>query len=91
VKAIIGHFREVKAMQAKQAIMEHGSKVLRSNPSGGGIGGWITRLLGCWHRDMSRPFSRGGQAYRTCLSCGASRKFNVGRWEMQGEFYYRAA
>ncbi|MDQ1708237.1 MAG: hypothetical protein QOJ88_1448, partial [Pyrinomonadaceae bacterium] len=24
-----------------------------------------------------------------CLSCGARRQFNVGRWEMQGDFYYR--
>jgi hypothetical protein len=23
------------------------------------------------------------------LSCGARRQFNLGRWEMQGDFYYR--
>ena len=49
----------------------------------------INRLFGCWHREMSRPFSRQGHTYRTCLSCGAQRQFNLGRWEMQGDFYYR--
>ena len=74
-------------MQTQKAIMVNNSNVLQSIPSGGGAG-WVTRLLGCWHKEMSRPFSHKGQAYRTCLSCGASRKFNVGSWEMQGSFYY---
>lgn len=75
-------------MQKKQAIMANNSNVLQNIPSGGGIGNLVTRLLGCRHKEMSRPFSNKGQAYRTCLNCGASRKFNVGRWEMQGSFYY---
>ena len=75
-------------MQKEQAIMANNSDVLQNIPSGGGIGNLVTRLLGCWHKEMSRPFSNKGQAYRTCLNCGASRKFNVGRWEMQGSFYY---
>ena len=49
----------------------------------------MNRLFGCWHSEMSRPFSSQGQTYRTCLSCGAQRQFNLKRWEMQGEFYYR--
>jgi hypothetical protein len=53
------------------------------------VGGWVARLFGCWHTEMSRPFSHQGQAYRTCLSCGAQRKFNLGNWETQGDFYYR--
>ena len=75
-------------MQTREAIMANNSNVLQNIPSGGGIGNWVTRVLGCWHKEMSRPFSNKGQAYRTCLNCGASRKFNVGRWEMQGSFYY---
>jgi len=75
-------------MQAQQAIMTNNSRVLAGIPSGGGVGGWITRLLGCWHKEMSRPFSHNGYSYRTCLDCGASRRFNVGSWEMQGKFYY---
>jgi hypothetical protein len=37
---------------------------------------------------MSRPFSRDGRSYRSCLNCGAQRQFNLGNWEMQGGFYY---
>jgi hypothetical protein len=55
------------------------------------IGTWLTRILGCWHTEMSRPLSIGGQTYRTCLDCGAQRQFNTGNWEMQGNFYYRRA
>ena len=54
-----------------------------------GVTGFITKLFGCWHKEMSRPFSLHGQTYRTCLDCGARRHFNVGSWEMQGDFYYR--
>ena len=49
---------------------------------------WITSLFGCWHLQMSRPFSHNGQAYRSCLHCGAQRKFNLKSWEMQGDYYY---
>jgi|SRR5882672_2418650 len=49
---------------------------------------WIGRVFGCWHREMSRPFSSDGQTYRACLNCGARRSFNVSRWEMRGNFYY---
>jgi hypothetical protein len=55
------------------------------------IGDFMARVFGCWHLEMSRPFSHHGQAYRVCLDCGAQRKFNLGNWEMQGEFYYQRA
>jgi hypothetical protein len=71
------------------AVIENSSKVAQTIPSGGGIGKFVTRLFGCWHKNMSRPFSNKDQAYRTCLDCGASRRFNVGNWEMHGDFYYR--
>ena len=48
----------------------------------------MARVFGCRHADMSRPFSRDGRAYRSCLNCGAQRQFNLGNWEMQGGFYY---
>jgi len=54
----------------------------------GRFGDFVARILGCWHTQMSRPFSHQGQAYRSCLNCGAQRKFNLGNWEMQGSFYY---
>ena len=55
----------------------------------GKIGNLITRVFGCWHAELSRPFSRDGRAYRTCLNCGAQRQFNLGNWEMQGKFFYK--
>ena len=54
----------------------------------GKIGNFVARVFGCWHAELSRPFSRDGRAYRTCLNCGAQRQFNLGTWETQGNFYY---
>ena len=47
-----------------------------------------SRIFGCWHVHMSRPFSRGNETYRTCVTCGARRRFDLERWEMAGSFYY---
>lgn len=55
------------------------------------VGMWITRLFGCWHTEMSRPFSHHGKAYRSCLNCGAQRQFNLRNWQMQGDFYYHVS
>lgn len=48
----------------------------------------MARVFGCRHADMSRPFSRDGRSYRSCLNCGAQRQFNLGNWKMTGGFYY---
>jgi hypothetical protein len=50
--------------------------------------GLINRLIGCSHRDLSRPFVDGNIAYRSCLTCGARRQFNVDTFESFGKFYY---
>ncbi len=52
------------------------------------ISNLMARVFGCRHAEMSRPFSRDGRAYRSCLNCGAQRQFNLGNWEMTGGFYY---
>jgi len=76
-------------MQTQQAVIQNSSVLMQKIPSGGGIGSLVTRVFGCWHKQMSRPFSNNqGQAYRTCLDCGASRRFNVRNWEMQGRYYF---
>ena len=54
----------------------------------GTVKGWLNRLMGCWHMELSRPFSSDGKGYRVCLSCGAHRQFNLKNWKMQGDFYY---
>ena len=46
------------------------------------------RIFGCRHVNMSRPFSRGNETYRTCVACGARRRFDLEQWEMVGSFYY---
>jgi len=41
----------------------------------------------CWHRKMSRPFTRDGETYRVCLRCGIRRKFDLKRWQTTGSYY----
>ena len=48
----------------------------------------FARLLGCWHTDMSRPVTVGGETYRVCMDCGARRRFDTGGWMMHGPYYY---
>ena len=51
----------------------------------------ITKLFGCWHGDMGRPFTNGKMAYRTCLKCGARRQFDPQTMETYGNFYFPPA
>ena len=48
----------------------------------------LQRLLGCWHLKLSLPFTRGTDTYRTCIRCGARRRFDLEQWKMTGGFYY---
>lgn len=48
----------------------------------------FTKLFACWHRNMSRPFTRANETYRVCLNCGAYRRFDTERWRMCGSYYY---
>ena len=52
---------------------------------------WLTRIFGCWHQEMSRPFTLRAESYRVCLECGAHRRFNPHTWEMTGPYYYEVA
>ena len=77
-------------MLTAQAIVENHQKLVITNASSqiGGIGGFLTKMFGCRHKEMSRPLSLYGQTYRTCLACGARRQFNLKNWEMEGDYYY---
>ena len=44
-------------------------------------------LLFCWHRKMSRPFTRDGETYRVCLRCGVHRQFDLKEWKSKGDYY----
>jgi len=50
--------------------------------------GLLAKLFGCPHKSLSRPFSHGTVGYRTCLKCGARKKFNPETLETSGGFYY---
>jgi hypothetical protein len=92
MKTFWGDKKEEKVMQAGQLTIAT-PNIGQINPSSltAKIGGLMARVFGCWHLEMSRPFSHQGQAYRVCVSCGAQRKFNLGNWEMQGNYYYQRA
>jgi hypothetical protein len=53
--------------------------------------GILTKLFGCWHDNISRPFVDGKTAYRTCLKCGARKRFNPETLLTEGDFYYPPA
>lgn len=52
------------------------------------ITGVLRRAFGCWHLQMSLPFTRDTETYRTCVSCGARRRFDLDEWAMVGDFYH---
>lgn len=48
-------------------------------------------IFGCQHREMSRPFSRQGETYRVCITCGARRQFDEKTWNSSGRHYHKPA
>ena len=50
--------------------------------------GFFSKIFGCGHQDLSRPFSNGKFGYRVCLNCGARKQFNVETLETFGSFYF---
>jgi hypothetical protein len=72
-----------------KAILKEVTFVMQAGQEKRRIGNLMARVFGCRHGELSRPFSHGGRAYRSCLTCGAQRQFNLGNWQMQGDFYYR--
>lgn len=50
--------------------------------------GLMAKLFGCWHNNISRPFTLGKTSYRICLECGARRQFNPETLETKGGFYF---
>jgi hypothetical protein len=50
--------------------------------------GFFSKIFGCGHQDISRPFSNGKFGYRVCLNCGARKQFNAETLETFGSFYF---
>lgn len=50
--------------------------------------GILARIFGCWHRNLTRPFTSGGEAYRACLHCGARKHFDTDSRQTYGSFHF---
>jgi hypothetical protein len=44
-------------------------------------------VFGCWHRNLSRPFTLSGWTYEVCLNCG--QKFAYDRAEIMSGVVHR--
>ena len=77
--------REVGIVQAvfQETLVDQAGLTDRTNR----VNNVFRRVLGCWHRHMSLPFTRGNETYRTCVDCGARRRFDLEQWRMVGAFY----
>jgi hypothetical protein len=50
--------------------------------------GFMGKIFGCSHQNISRPFTHGKISYRCCLQCGARKQFDPETLETFGGFYY---
>lgn len=50
--------------------------------------GLAVAVFGCWHGKLSRPFSKNRVSYRTCVKCGARKRFDPNTFSTFGAFYY---
>ena len=53
--------------------------------------GLLGALFGCWHKEISRPFTIGNNSYRACLHCGARKHFDAQTLKTYGSFHYPPA
>lgn len=60
----------------------------RNVDSSGKPVGLLASLFGCWHKDLSRPFTTKNGSYRVCTDCGARRMFDTKSFKTLGRFYY---
>ena len=50
--------------------------------------GFVGKFFGCWHEEISRPFSHEKTSYRSCLKCGARKQFDAETLRTFGSFYF---
>jgi hypothetical protein len=60
----------------------------RTNGSFGKKIGFLGTVFGCWHKELSRPFTSKRMSYRSCLACGARKQFDPNNLTTIGPFYY---
>ena len=75
-----------------QAILEQNriaeAVINRTDRVFGGKIGLFGALFGCWHKQLSRPFTIGRDSYCACLQCGARKQFDTQTLQMFGSFHY---
>jgi len=85
----------IKGNTAMQGILEQNiiaeSLINRTKGSFGKKIGIVGSLFGCWHKDLSRPFTTKKSSYRACLECGARKEFDPRSLRTSGPFYYPPA
>ncbi|MEP6924866.1 MAG: hypothetical protein ABI954_10410 [Pyrinomonadaceae bacterium] len=50
--------------------------------------GFFVGIFGCWHKELSRPFTTANNSYRVCLNCGARRHFDTETLKTYGQYYF---
>ena len=84
--------RELQAWEVKQMIsILAGQRPPGSKSDRYAFGkkiGVIASLFGCRHNNLSRPFTTNKVSYRTCLSCGARKRFDPEKLVTHRAFYY---
>ena len=50
--------------------------------------GIVGKIFGCWHKELSRPFTNQRKSYRACLNCGALKHFDAENLKTYGSFHY---
>lgn len=50
--------------------------------------GFFAGIFGCWHKELSRPFTTANNSYRVCLNCGARRHFDTETLKTYGQYYF---
>lgn len=60
----------------------------RTNNAFGEKIGLFGKMFGCWHKELSRPFTSVRESYRVCLDCGARKHFDTETLKTFGPFYY---
>ena len=75
-----------------QGILEQ-NKIAESiiNRTDGAFGkriGIVGKVFGCWHNNLTRPFTNQSGSYRACLNCGARKPFDTQTLKTFDSFYY---
>ena len=78
-----------------QALLEQNriaeSLINRTTETFGNKIGLFGKLFGCWHKNLTRPFTVGNASYRSCLHCGARKQFDTQTLKTFGSFHYPPA